>query len=799
MPLAPPPRGACAERGPPEAARVRGRSAFPPPPRVPVSRPAGRGVRAAPPPRGVGHGVCAAAPAAPCGEAARPCRGGGPCSGAAPTCPRDPRVPPTEGWGPPLHSPVRGQQGRTPVGPFMLPGAGLGLRHPPITPCHLRSPRVTPRHPAPWGASGHPWARCPCWAAPTHRCCPAAAARPPQSPRAAPRARGSTATAHEGAGQGPHAPPPWGLGVPRSLLSPSPTAPTHRAMRGSTVWQGLPGSPWAPQPAPPGSPHPRGDPTWEPCPVHSLHPRCSARGSAAPTVLGPGRGVSRAPVGGRRPGEAPAGTARILLLIPRCQGGGGETPAQTRPWAVLCREAAGGTQRHSLGHPDPQSFAGPRCRQEHGEGLPAGPGMAESAGAGAGGGCGAGPAAMHGCPLATAAPGSQGRRGACSPPRAARRCRGAGTGRTPGLSPGDPASPPAAGQVRHRPSVGAGPHVWWQRGSPGTPCHPLPRCTGAGWGGGAAGGGGARQAVPARPAWVQDGAQWGAGRGARAAPWHAGGWEAALGAQTPHGSWSWGHPAPQGPGDSVEYGCCPHPVGGGSACPSHEPAQPLLSPQGPPGLPCPQNAARERSRVRALRRAFLSLQAALPAVPPGTKLSKLDVLVLATSYIAHLSHVLGHGPPPPVPSHPLRGHPLLHPVKVRPRAPLPQGPAPWYRSLGSPLHNGTPSLGSPGIPRAHQQPAPGVPLRRMRVVPGVPSMPQPPFPWPAAPPPRRPQHAPSAPTPLPLLQKWPMRSRLYVSPWGGPGPAPPGAAAATSSHKHTGPGDSSLATGDSPP
>ncbi|XP_009467084.1 PREDICTED: transcription factor 24-like [Nipponia nippon] len=58
----------------------------------------------------------------------------------------------------------------------------------------------------------------------------------------------------------------------------------------------------------------------------------------------------------------------------------------------------------------------------------------------------------------------------------------------------------------------------------------------------------------------------------------------------------------------------------------------------PPGLPCPQNAARERSRVRALRRAFLLLQAALPAVPPGTKLSKLDVLVLATSYIAHLSH-----------------------------------------------------------------------------------------------------------------------------------------------------------------
>uniref|UniRef100_G3NJJ0 Transcription factor 23 n=2 Tax=Cottioidei TaxID=8100 RepID=G3NJJ0_GASAC len=49
-----------------------------------------------------------------------------------------------------------------------------------------------------------------------------------------------------------------------------------------------------------------------------------------------------------------------------------------------------------------------------------------------------------------------------------------------------------------------------------------------------------------------------------------------------------------------------------------------------------ENAARERSRVRNLRQAFHSLQAALPSVPPDTKLSKLDVLVLATNYIAHL-------------------------------------------------------------------------------------------------------------------------------------------------------------------
>ncbi|XP_072711531.1 transcription factor 23 [Ciconia boyciana] len=123
-------------------------------------------------------------------------------------------------------------------------------------------------------------------------------------------------------------------------------------------------------------------------------------------------------------------------------------------------------------------------------------------------------------------------------------------------------------------------------------------------------------------------------------------------------------------------------------------------PRGPPGLPGPLNAARERSRVRALRRAFLRLQAALPAVPPGTKLSKLDVLVLATSHIAHLSHVLGRGPPPPVPSRPLRRHPLLRPVK-----------------------------------------------------------------------------------------KWPMRSRLYAGPGGGPAPDPPGAATATGSHRQPSLGD----------
>lgn len=84
----------------------------------------------------------------------------------------------------------------------------------------------------------------------------------------------------------------------------------------------------------------------------------------------------------------------------------------------------------------------------------------------------------------------------------------------------------------------------------------------------------------------------------------------------------------------------------------------------------PKNAARERSRVRTLRQAFLALQAALPAVPPDTKLSKLDVLVLATSYIAHLTRTLGRELPGPTWPPFLRGLRYLHPLKVgrEPRA-----------------------------------------------------------------------------------------------------------------------------------
>ncbi|XP_074845265.1 transcription factor 23 [Carettochelys insculpta] len=88
-------------------------------------------------------------------------------------------------------------------------------------------------------------------------------------------------------------------------------------------------------------------------------------------------------------------------------------------------------------------------------------------------------------------------------------------------------------------------------------------------------------------------------------------------------------------------------------------------PGGALGRLCPENAARERSRVRTLRQAFLALQAALPAVPPDTKLSKLDVLVLATSYIAHLSRTL-HPGQPPAPAAPPRAPSFLHPLKKWP-------------------------------------------------------------------------------------------------------------------------------------
>ncbi|XP_037658258.1 transcription factor 24 [Choloepus didactylus] len=86
------------------------------------------------------------------------------------------------------------------------------------------------------------------------------------------------------------------------------------------------------------------------------------------------------------------------------------------------------------------------------------------------------------------------------------------------------------------------------------------------------------------------------------------------------------------------------------------------------GRPAAANAARERSRVQTLRHAFLELQRTLPSVPPDTKLSKLDVLLLATTYIAHLTRSLQDDAE--APKEPglgaLRGDGYLHPVKKWP-------------------------------------------------------------------------------------------------------------------------------------
>lgn len=83
------------------------------------------------------------------------------------------------------------------------------------------------------------------------------------------------------------------------------------------------------------------------------------------------------------------------------------------------------------------------------------------------------------------------------------------------------------------------------------------------------------------------------------------------------------------------------------------------------GRPAAANAARERSRVQTLRHAFLELQRTLPSVPPDTKLSKLDVLLLATTYIAHLTRSLQDEEELPRENlGTLRGDGYLHPVKV---------------------------------------------------------------------------------------------------------------------------------------
>ncbi|XP_019874149.1 musculin-like [Aethina tumida] len=65
--------------------------------------------------------------------------------------------------------------------------------------------------------------------------------------------------------------------------------------------------------------------------------------------------------------------------------------------------------------------------------------------------------------------------------------------------------------------------------------------------------------------------------------------------------------------------------------------------------------ARERARMRVLSKAFCRLKTTLPWVPADTKLSKLDTLRLATSYIAHLRAILMDQP---IPLDTFHKHPL---------------------------------------------------------------------------------------------------------------------------------------------
>ncbi|RWS16128.1 transcription factor 23-like isoform X2 [Dinothrombium tinctorium] len=56
-----------------------------------------------------------------------------------------------------------------------------------------------------------------------------------------------------------------------------------------------------------------------------------------------------------------------------------------------------------------------------------------------------------------------------------------------------------------------------------------------------------------------------------------------------------------------------------------------------------KNAERERKRVKSLKQAFDKLQKCLPSVPPDTKLSKRDILILAAHRISELSRILSEG------------------------------------------------------------------------------------------------------------------------------------------------------------
>lgn len=70
------------------------------------------------------------------------------------------------------------------------------------------------------------------------------------------------------------------------------------------------------------------------------------------------------------------------------------------------------------------------------------------------------------------------------------------------------------------------------------------------------------------------------------------------------------------------------------------------------------------TRCCSLHLPIVCPQAALPSVPPDTKLSKLDVLVLATNYIAYLTETLDQEGALAEHTLPSRPGGYLHPVKA---------------------------------------------------------------------------------------------------------------------------------------
>ena len=54
------------------------------------------------------------------------------------------------------------------------------------------------------------------------------------------------------------------------------------------------------------------------------------------------------------------------------------------------------------------------------------------------------------------------------------------------------------------------------------------------------------------------------------------------------------------------------------------------------------HALRERHRVRTFNSAYVTLRALLPTTPPTKKLSKIEILRFAISYVCHLKDLLAY-------------------------------------------------------------------------------------------------------------------------------------------------------------